>query len=523
MTGGQGLRLDELLRELPAGSQLSGDGSVRVRGVHQDSRRVSPGDLFVARRGAQADGGSFIEQARERGALAVLTDQGASAPLGLPCIRVADSRVGLALAAAAVYGHPAFGLDIVGITGTNGKTTTAHLVKAAIDGAQGRAACGLIGTVGHSFASLDVPASHTTPEADDLARILASMRDLGATHVAMEVSSIALTSRRVHAIRFRVGAFTNLTQDHLDFHGSMHEYAEAKAALFTSQAPGTAVIHVGDPFGRELVSRVRGPLIRVSAETCAASSDAEIAPASLALSARGIEARLRVPGGEVDLVSPLFGRHNLENLLVAVGIVVALDLDLARALEALRSEPGAPGRLERCESADDDIVVLVDYAHTPDALARVLASVRALSSGRTFAVFGCGGDRDRTKRGPMGEAAAGGSDIAIVTNDNPRTESPAEIARPIVERLRGLGLTEVGIDSLASATRGYVVELDRARAIDAAITAATAGDTVVICGKGHEDYQVVGAQKLPFDDRVHARRSLARRRSSVKTRARDGI
>ena len=523
MTDAPGLRLDELLRELPAGSRLSGDGSVRVRGVQQDSRNVLPGDLFVARRGTHADGASFIEQARGRGAVAVLSELDASAPIGLPSIHVTDSRVGLALAAAAVYGHPAFGLDIVGITGTNGKTTTAHLVRAAIDGAEGRAACGLIGTVGHSFASMDVPASHTTPEADELARILAGMRDLGASHVAMEVSSIALTSLRVHAIRFRVGAFTNLTQDHLDYHGSMEAYAEAKAALFTSPPPGTAVIHVGDPFGRELVSRVRAPLLRVSAETHAAPSDAEIAPVTLALSARGIEARVRVPGGEVDLVSPLFGRHNLENVLLALGIVVALDLDLERALQALRTARGAPGRLERCETADDDIVVLVDYAHTPDALSRVLASVRALARGRVLAVFGCGGDRDRTKRGPMGEAAAAGSDIAIVTSDNPRTESPSEIARPIVERLRGLGLLDVGIDSIATAARGYALELDRSRAIDAAITAAAPGDTVVICGKGHEDYQVIGTEKVPFDDRVHARRSLARRRASAPKHPRDGI
>jgi UDP-N-acetylmuramoyl-L-alanyl-D-glutamate--2,6-diaminopimelate ligase len=512
MSCDEGLRLDELVRELPAGSRLTGDGAVRVRGVHQDSRRIAPDDLFVALKGARADGGTFIDDARSRGAVAVLVDEQSAVPAALPYIRVLDTRTSLALAAAAVYGHPAFGLDIIGITGTNGKTTTAHLVKAAVDGALGRPSCGLIGTVGHSYGALDVVAEHTTPEADDLARILASMRDLGATHVAMEVSSIALTSRRVHAIRFRVGAFTNLTQDHLDYHGSMEAYGEAKAELFTVSAPGTAVIHVGDPFGRRLAHRVNAPLVRVSCEVGAAATDAEIAPTSLRLSARGIEARVRVPGGAVDLVSPLFGLHNVENLLVALGVVVALGLDLPRAVEALRNERGAPGRLERCEFAEDDVVVLVDYAHTPDALARVLASVRALSKGRVLVVFGCGGDRDRTKRGPMGEAAASGADLAIVTNDNPRGESPEDIARPIIEGLVHHGLSDVGPSGLRSASRGYAIELDRARAIDAAVSSALAGDTVVICGKGHEDYQVVGDERLPFDDRIEARRALARRR-----------
>ena len=391
MTADPGLRLDELLRELPSGSQLSGDGSVRIRGVHQDSRRVAPGDLFVARKGEHADGTRFVGDAKARGASALLTDFAFDAEGTLPCIRVEDTRVGLALAAAAVYGHPAFSLEVIGITGTNGKTTTAHLVRAAIDGAYGRECCGLVGTVGHSFGSFREDASHTTPEADDLARVLASLRDAGATHVAMEVSSIALASRRVHAIRFRVAAFTNLTQDHLDYHGTMEAYAAAKAELFTSYAPGSAVIHVGDPFGRELAGRVKAPLVRVSGLVGASPDDAEVAPLSLSVSARGIEALVRVPRGTVELVSPLFGAHNLENLLVALGVVVALDLDLERAALALKGELGAPGRLERCESPGDDVVVLVDYAHTPDALGRVLSTVRAVGAGRVLVVFGCGG------------------------------------------------------------------------------------------------------------------------------------
>ena len=490
--------------------------------VEQDSRSVVPGDSFVARKGTHADGRTFLEAAKARGAAALLMDLASEIPEGLPCIRVADTRVALALAAAAVYGYPARGLDVIGITGTNGKTTTAHLVRAAIDGATGRPSCGLIGTVGHSFGTFTRAATHTTPEADELNRVLLSMRELGATHVAMEVSSIALASHRVEAIRFRVAAFTNLTHDHLDYHGTMERYAAAKEALFTSHAPGAAVLHVGDRFGRELAARVTAPLVRVSADPGTSASDAELAPISRVLSVRGIEARVRVPGGTVDLVSPLVGVHNLENLLVALGIVVALGLDVVRAADALRGELGAPGRLERCESKEDDVVVLVDYAHTPDALARVLASVRALAKGRVFLVFGCGGDRDRAKRVPMGEAAARGADIVIVTNDNPRGESPAEIAQPITLGLQDLGVPRVSLADLAAAMRGYAVELDRAHAIDAAVAGAAQGDTVLVCGKGHEDYQICGNVRLPFDDRVEARRALTRRRDRTRPEARGG-
>ena len=508
-----GLRLDDLLRELPSDSTLTGDGGVRVRGVHQDSRRVSPGDLFVARRGGRSDGGAFVADAVRRGAAAVLTDFTAVVPVEVPCLRVADVRIGLALGAAAVYGHPAFTLDIVGVTGTNGKTTTTHLIRAAIDGALGRPACGIIGTVGHSYRDFGADASHTTPEADELARLLRSMLDLGATHVAMEASSIALASRRVHAIRFRVAAFTNLTQDHLDYHGDMEAYSSAKAELFTTYAPGSAVIHVGDRFGRELAKRVQAPLIRVSAQVGAPAAEAEVAPVTLALSERGIDAMVRVPGGIVALRSPLLGVHNVENLLVALGVVVALDLDVARASLALTHEIGAPGRLERCEEPGDDVVVLVDYAHTPDALARVLATVRAVCKGRVLVVFGCGGDRDRQKRAPMGEAVGRTADVVVVTNDNPRNESPEAIAEPIAAGLDSCGQARITPDVMPSVARGYVVELDRARAIELAVLAARPGDTVVVCGKGHETYQIFGDTTVAFDDRAEARRALSKRRA----------
>jgi UDP-N-acetylmuramoyl-L-alanyl-D-glutamate--2,6-diaminopimelate ligase len=509
MTGEQhieGLRLDELARELPAPVEVAGDAAVRVRGVRHDSRTVQPGDLFVARRGEKADGARFVADAVSRGAVAVLGARGAldAREARVPVVYVDDPARALAYAASAVYGHPSFSLEVAGITGTNGKTTTTHLARAAIDGALGRPSCGVIGTVGTSFDGWHAEAEHTTPEADEVARSMAAMRARGATHVAMEVSSHALELGRVRAVRFRVAAFTNLTQDHLDFHGSMGAYAEAKAKLFTEHGPGAAVVNVDDAFGRKLASRVNSPLVRVSARSgvgvgASPGVVAEIAPREARVDASGIHAVVRTPRGEVRLASRLVGAHNLENLLLALGIAHALDLDLERAADALSREPGAPGRLERCDGEGDDLTVLVDYAHTPDALARALDAVRAVARGRVWCVFGCGGDRDPTKRGPMGEAVARRADVAIVTNDNPRTEDPGAIAVAVVAGVRAAG-------------KEPVVELDRRKAIDLAVRSSGEGDVVLVAGKGHEDYQVVGTVKHPFDDRIETRRALEARR-----------
>jgi UDP-N-acetylmuramoyl-L-alanyl-D-glutamate--2,6-diaminopimelate ligase len=514
-----GLRLDELVRELPGIIEIVGDANVRVVGVQQDSRRVQQGDLFVARKGAHADGATFAEDAARRGAVAVLVGRAEVASLGadLPRIVVDDVAVALAHAAAAVYGHPAFGLEIVGVTGTNGKTTTTHLLRAAIDGAVGEACCGIVGTVGHRFRDLAMDAAHTTPEADELARVLAAMKRRGATHVAMEVSSIALASNRVRAVRFRVAALTNLTQDHLDYHGSMQAYGDAKAELFTSYAPGSAVINVDDPFGQSLVARVRAPVVRVSRRTSATSQEADVAPVSATFDAAGIHAVVRTPGGEVKVTSRLVGAHNLENLVVTLGIVHALDLDVKRAAEALATEAGAPGRLERCDAVEDDVAVLVDYAHTPDAVARALDAVRPSARGRVWCVFGCGGDRDVKKRAPMGEAVAQRADVAIITNDNPRSERPEAIAAPIQEGARSGGMRL--LETLGGREHGYLVELDRARAIEGAILAAEKGDLILVAGKGHEDYQIVGTEKRTFDDRIEARRALTKRRTQMAENA----
>jgi UDP-N-acetylmuramoyl-L-alanyl-D-glutamate--2,6-diaminopimelate ligase len=501
---GGGLRLDELARELPMRVDFVGDSAVRVCGVRHDSRAVQPGELFVARKGEKFDGARFVADAVGRGATAVIAARGAIDPAStdVPIAFVDDPTAALAYAASALYGHPSFSLDVVGVTGTNGKTTTTHLVRAAVDGATGHACCAILGTVGASFAGWRLDAQHTTPEPDETARAMDEMRARGATHVAMEVSSHALALGRVRALRFRVAALTNVTQDHLEFHGSMRAYAEAKARLFTDAGPAAAVINVDDPFGRELFQRIDGLLVSVSSRS---GAPADIAPRRAKLDASGIETVVRTPRGEIEITSRLIGSHNLDNLLLALGIAHALELDLTSAAQALSREPAPPGRLERCDAPGDDITCLVDYAHTPDALARVLDAVRGLTGGRIWCVFGCGGDRDRTKRGPMGEAVGRRADVPVVTNDNPRTEDPKSIAEAVAAGVRHAG-------------RDVVVELDRKRAIDFAVRSASVGDIVLIAGKGHEDYQIVGAEKQPFDDRIETRRALdARRRARGAT------
>lgn len=494
-----GMRLGELLGRLPVRASLAGDPSVRVRGVRHDSRSVTAGDLFVARKGLNVDAARFVGDAVARGAAAVMMAAGAEAPFAsrVPVVFVDDVALALAHAAALVYGSPSEFLEVVGITGTNGKTTTVYLARSAIDAALGRTACGVMGTVGHAFGTWQTSTEHTTPEADDVARTMAEMRDLGATHVAMEVSSHAIVLGRVEAVRFRVAALTNLTQDHLDFHGSMEAYARVKERLFTDLAPAATVLNVDDAFGRTLAQSVRVPVVRVSARST--GKDADVFVRGRHTSDAGLEIAIGTPAGDVKVTSGLIGAHNLDNLLLAMGVAHALGLDVGRAAEGLSEAPAPPGRLERCDSKGDGLSVLVDYAHTPDALARALAAVRETTSQRLWCVFGCGGDRDSTKRAPMGEAAGRLADEVIVTSDNPRTEEPGAIAAAVAAGVRAAGATPT-------------IELDRRRAIDLAIDAAADGDVVLIAGKGHEAYQIVGPVKHPFDDRVVAREALAKRR-----------
>jgi UDP-N-acetylmuramoyl-L-alanyl-D-glutamate--2,6-diaminopimelate ligase len=494
-----GLTLGELVRLLePALPTLHGDAGVRAFGLHQDSRRVLPGDVFAARAGDKASGLAFVAEAEARGAVALLVERGGSSPseAGLARLEVADARLAIALAAEAIYGFPTRALGLVGITGTNGKTTTAWLAEHALSAIGARPA--RLGTLGSSFLAESAEGALTTPEADDISRYAARIRERGATHLVMEVSSHALSLKRVEALTFDVAAFSNLTQDHLDFHGSMQDYREAKAGLFSRLSPRCSVINVDDPYGRDLARLAGGRVIRVGRD-----AEADIHPIEVEVDGSGIRGRIAAPRGEAEIDSRLVGEHNLSNLLLALGVLVGLGFHPRLAASGLSAAPQVPGRLERCDEAGDDVLVLVDYAHTPDALERVLAAARGLGAGELVCVFGCGGDRDPDKRPKMGAAVGRFADRAVITSDNPRSEAPELIARAIEPGLAGAG-------------KPYELELDRARAIEQAVLGARAGDVVVIAGKGHETYQIVGDERRPFDDRREARRALAERRARAR-------
>ncbi|MEZ4437745.1 MAG: UDP-N-acetylmuramoyl-L-alanyl-D-glutamate--2,6-diaminopimelate ligase [Polyangiaceae bacterium] len=479
---------------LTALAQLLGgraSGEARVTGVAQDSRRVAEGDLFVALSGAQVDGTRFIPMAVARGAAAIMVDEVAEvSDPGVPLLAVAAPRRALAGAAAAIYGHPTRAMTVVGITGTNGKTTTAHLVERALVGAG--LTPGIVGTLGYRGGGASGPLIHTSPEADELQRIAAELVGHGVSHLVMEVSSIALAADRVLGVDFDVVAFTNLTQDHLDWHGSMEAYAAAKELLFTRYAADTAVINVDDPHGAALASRIEGRVIRVGEGGDVRVIDAELGPS-------GMRVSLGVAGRRHELVAPLSGRHNLQNVMLAAGIAHALELDLDAALGALEVMAQVPGRLEMVSGPEDDVAAFVDYAHTPDALERVLQSLQP-EVGSLWCVFGCGGDRDRQKRGPMGEVVGRLADHAIVTNDNPRSEDPQAIADAVVA-----GLARSG-------QRAPRVILDRKAAIAEAVAEAQPGDVILVAGKGHEPYQIIGDQIAELDDRVELSQALRRRR-----------
>lgn len=490
-----GLTLGELssiLRDFEP--SLSGGPDVTVLDVDQDSRSVSPGALFAARHGGKTDGLRFVADAARRGAVAVMVDADAVVPpLPCPVLRVRDVARALPFAAEAVHGYPSRGLELVGVTGTNGKTTTTWLVQRALEELGLR--CARLGTLGFEIGGRQDETHLTTPEADGISRSLALARRLGGTHAVMEVSSVALATQRVEALQFDVAAFSNLTHDHLDFHGTFEAYRQAKARLFQALTPRAAVLNVDDEFGRWLADNTAARVLRVGM-----AEGNDVSGRDLRASPTGVEGTLYVHGQPVELRTRFVGRHNAENLMLAMGILATLGVDVARAGAALSHVDSVPGRLERCDGPGDDCVVLVDYAHTPDALERVLSALRP-ASGRLICVFGCGGERDPKKRFPMGRAAGERSHHAILTNDNPRGEAPEAIAEAVEQGLRSVG-------------GSYEVCLDRERAIERAVSMAEPGDVVLIAGKGHETYQLIGGVTLPFDDRQEARVALERRRAA---------
>jgi len=485
-----------------------------IRGMTYDSRAVSPGDLFVALPGAVNDGHDYIEKAIALGAAAVLVER-TPAPERLgacPAVVVPDSRRALAPLAIRFFGEPASELTLIGVTGTNGKTSTTYLIESILTKAGTRT--GLIGTVEIRYAGKRIPAVNTTPESLDLQRTLRSMRTANVEAVVMEVSSHGLELGRVSGCRFQVGAFTNLTQDHLDFHRDMDSYRTAKTLLFRHRmAPGgIAVVNLDDPSAPMMIEAADAggaTLLRCSRR---ADGPAEVKLVSAECGLEGTRASLALPSGPLDVSLPLIGDFNLENLILACGVAVALGIPPEQIAAGVAGCRQVPGRMEVVRSEEPGApTVIVDYAHTPDAVEKLLRAVRPLCRGRLITVFGCGGDRDRAKRPLMARAVASASDRTLATSDNPRTEDPLQILRDVEAGLESLERVEP--EQLDAHAASYVVIPDRRAAISLAIGMARAEDTVVLAGKGHEDYQIIGREKLPFDDRNEARRALRVRRA----------
>jgi UDP-N-acetylmuramoyl-L-alanyl-D-glutamate--2,6-diaminopimelate ligase len=473
-----------------------GDASLPVQAITDDSRAVTAGSLFVAVKGERVDGHRFVEQAIKAGAGAVVVQEAvASGPL--PFVQVADSRKALGLLGSRFHGDPSARLKMIGVTGTNGKTTTTYLCKSFLEGIDRRV--GLIGTVGYQIGEETIPASHTTPGALDLQALLTKMVEGGLTDAVMEVSSHALALDRTAGCEYDVAVFTNLTQDHLDFHHTMDEYFEAKLRLFTGLAGGKktgkrAIVNLDDPRGGAIRAACPVPVWGY-----AIKNHADIKAERVRLSLAGTAFTAATPAGSFAVESRLVGEHNVYNLLGAIGVALHSGATSDQVCEAAARITNVPGRFERVSSGQD-FTVVVDYAHTEDALLRLLTAAQTLKTGRIITVFGCGGDRDRGKRPKMGRAAVEYSDVVILTSDNPRTEDPMAILHEV----------EIGVREALERRNHvqYQMVPDRREAIGAAIQEARRDDMVLIAGKGHEDYQIIGSKKFHFDDREVAREAI---------------
>ncbi|HUK56720.1 MAG TPA: UDP-N-acetylmuramoyl-L-alanyl-D-glutamate--2,6-diaminopimelate ligase [Nitrospiria bacterium] len=509
------MRLDRLLRAIPEARVMTKDEnrSPEIRHVVSDSRQARPGSLFVAIRGRHSDGHAFLKEAIERGAAAVVTESPAIPPAlkgEVPVIQVRDARVALARLAEEFYGHPSSRLRVVGVTGTNGKTTVTYVIRSILQAAG--YPVGLLGTVTYDLAGEVVASTHTTPESPVLQALLARLVEKGAGHVVMEVSSHALTLHRVDGCEFDVAVFTNLTQDHLDFHHTMEDYLESKRMLFISlaapsrkTAPKRAVINEDDGWGRRLIESVSVPVW-----TYGLDRPADLTAKDLRSHLDGLAFTAVTPAGSFPVQSSLVGRYNVYNLLAAIGAALHLDIPLENIQRGIASLPGVPGRFERLDSGQG-FKVIIDFAHTEDALDRLLRVLTELTPGRIITVFGCGGDRDRGKRAPMGRVAALYSDVVVITSDNPRGEDPAGIIK------------EVEVGAREGAARGkepvqVMTIVDREEAIMRALGLARPGDAVVLAGKGHEEYQIIGDRMIPFNDRRLADDWIRNHRSGGGTR-----
>ncbi len=472
------MQLSELLKHIDV-REFQGNDAADITSVEYDSRQVKAGSLFVAIRGHASDGNRFVQDAVSRGAAAVVTDS-PGMKSDVAHILVPDARKALALLSDRFFGSPQNALVMIGVTGTNGKTTTAHMMKSIAEA--GGLKCGLLGTISHQVGGVARESLNTTPESRDIHEMLAEMVAAGQLACVMEVSSHALALSRVHGIRFRAVAFTNLTRDHLDFHGTFEQYLDAKSILFsTLSGDSTAVVNIDDPAAEHVISVSRGGKLL----TFGFRETSDIHPASYMLSADGSDITLATPAGILACRLPIPGTYNIANAMAAVGLGLACGFSLSTIEKGLAALSPVPGRYELIR-AGQPFTVIVDYAHSPDALARILASAREITNGRLISVFGCGGDRDRGKRPQMGKISTDLADFTFITSDNPRTEDPGKIIEEI----------KAGV----SFPVGFVTCADRAEAIGKALDAANPGDTVVIAGKGHEDYQIIGTTKTHFDD-----------------------
>jgi len=485
---------------------VSGDISGDASGLCYDSRECKEGSVFIAISGAQFDGHDFIRDAVKRGARYIVYDKGGTPAVpGAVCIRVKESRLALAGLAKNFYRNPSRSICLIGVTGTNGKTTVTYLLESILKAAG--YSVGVIGTVNYRYGGMVFPAPHTTPESPDLQKMLREMADAGVTHVVMEVSSHGIDLKRIYGCEYDLGIFTNLSREHLDYHRTMEEYFLAKKRFFDDVIDGRpAVVNVDDPWGARLSREIRTPAVTFCVEGVG-----DVAPADVVLSIDGIDARIRMAGTEVPVSSPLAGRFNLSNILAAAAAALSLGIPQGDIRSGIGALDVVPGRLERV-SGPGEPVVFVDYAHTGDALEKVLETLLEFKKGRIITVFGCGGDRDRTKRPGMGKIAAALSDLAIITSDNPRTEDPLVIIDE-VEGGIGTGSTRYAPEDITGGFtgKGYTIVADRRDAIALAVSVADDSDIVLVAGKGHEDYQIVGTRRLPFDDRVVVREVLSTR------------
>ena len=487
-----GVTLREIAEKLNA--EIHANETAVVSDVTHDSRQAGTGSLFVAVRGLTMDGHRFVEDVMRRGAVGIISEFDAPENFQAAWLKVSDARKALAQAAAVINRNPSHQLKLVGITGTNGKTTTTYLIFALAKANGDKGA--MLTTVEYRIGEKSEPAVRTTPEASDTNRFLRQAVEENCQMAVMETSSQAIDLHRCDALRFRVAVFTNLTRDHLDYHRTMENYFDAKKQLFDGrlgEKPASSVINIDDEYGARLADELEKNDQKVI--TFAQNNPADLTAENIEVSLiKGTSFLIKTPIGEKNIISPLVGKPHVYNMLAATAVALELGYDLDKIGEGLETCIGAPGRFERVPH-DGDFAVVVDYAHSDDALLNTLKTARDLTGGQIITVFGCGGDRDKTKRAPMGEAAGTHSDLVIVTSDNPRTENPLKILSEI----------EVG---LKQTNCPYLVISDRREAIHRAIQKAGRGDVVLIAGKGHETYQIVGSEKFHFDDREIAREAL---------------